>query len=135
MIFSFFIEAAKAKRFCPDKILPDLSDIVPDTIIGRILFFNLKTSFAAIIAALAFNESKIVSIKTKSIPPSIKAPICSTYASFNWSKDIFLYPGSSTFGDNDAILLVGPIDPATYLFLPSFLEKSSHAILASFALL
>ena len=31
---------------------------------------------------------------------------------------MFLYPGFSTLGEIESVLLVGPIAPATYLFTP-----------------
>lgn len=75
----------------------------------------------------------MVSIKIKSIHPSISAAICYIYVLFNSSKVTLLNEGSSTSGDNDAILLVGSIDPATYFFFPSFNVNSSQSSFAIFA--
>ena len=57
---------------CPDKVLPDLSVIVPDIIKGRSTFSASKISLTAWIAALALRVSNIVSIIIISEPPLIK---------------------------------------------------------------
>ena len=44
------------------------------------------TSLAAAIAAFAFSVSKIVSIRSRSTPPSARPRICSAYDSTTWSK-------------------------------------------------
>ena len=59
--------------------------------------------------------SNTVSTSKISTPPSISPEICSLYDSFNLSKEIARNAGFSTSGDIDAVLLVGPIDPATNL--------------------
>jgi len=51
------------------------------------------------------------------------------------SKDVFLKLGSFTSGDIEAVLFVGPIEPATNLgLLSSFKENSSAISRAIFAL-
>ena len=74
------------------------------------------TASIAYNAALALRVSKIVSTKRRSDPPSINPKTCSLYAITNSSNVIALYPGSLTSGDMLAVLFVGPIEPATYLF-------------------
>ena len=71
------------------------------------------TSRAAAMAALAFSVSKIVSISSRSTPPSASAAICSAYAAWTWSKVTARYAGSSTRGDSDRVTFSGPIEPAT----------------------
>ena len=53
-------------------------------------------SRAAAIAAFAFSVSKIVSISSRSTPPSARPRICSAYDSTTWSNVCVRKPGSST---------------------------------------
>ena len=71
------------------------------------------TSLAAAIAALAFRVSKIVSISSRSTPPSTSPRICSAYASVIRSNVTVRYAGSFTRGDSESVWFVGPTDPAT----------------------
>ena len=71
------MEFKNASAVCPDKVLPLSSVIVPETIIGSLIFKSSKTSSTANKAALQFRVSKTVSIKIKSEPPSIKPLACS----------------------------------------------------------
>ena len=98
-----------ASTVCPDSVRPLRSTIVTEIHSGR----SGATSRAAAIAALAFSVSKIVSISSRSTPPSASAAICSAYASLTWSKDTVRNAGSSTRGDSDSVTFSGPTDPAT----------------------
>ena len=69
---------------------------------GNLCFFSKKASSRANIR-LAFRVSKTVSIRNKSIPPSIRAIACSLYEKTNSSKVTFLAPGSLTSGEIDAV--------------------------------
>ena len=71
------------------------------------------TSRAAAIAALALSVSKIVSISSRSTPPSASAWICSAYAAVTSSNVTARYAGSSTRGDSDSVTFSGPTEPAT----------------------
>ena len=71
------------------------------------------TSFAAAIAAFAFSVSKIVSIRSRSTPPSRRPRICSAYDSTTWSKLTARKAGSSTFGESESVTFSGPSEPAT----------------------
>ena len=77
--------------------------------------------------AFALRVSKIVSTKRISTPPSIKAAVCSLYAITTSSQVTALNPGSFTSGEIDAVLLVGPIEPATNLGLLGSLIVNSFA--------
>ena len=48
----------------------------------------------------------------------IHQKVCSTNMMHKKNSLIFRYPGFSTEGDIDSVLLVGPIAPATYLGIP-----------------
>ena len=100
-------------------------------------FSSSKTVSIANNAAFAFNVSNIVSTIKISDPPSNNPRVCSAYASTNSSNVTFLCPGSSTDGEIEAVLLVGPKDPATNLLLiistPLALSSSSISIQAFFA--
>ena len=67
------IEFQNASVVCPDRVRPDASVIVPDTMTGTIDPVASKLRLIANMAAFAFNVSKMVSIIRKSTPPSIKA--------------------------------------------------------------
>ena len=78
-------------------------------------------------AAFALSESKIVSIRNRSTPPSRSAAICSAYVSTTWSKVTARYAASSTFGDSDSVTLSGPTEPATR---PPYSSATSRAMRA-----
>ena len=71
------IAVQNASTVCPDRVRPLRSTIATEIHSGR----PGATSRAAAIAALAFSVSKIVSISSRSTPPSASAAICSAYAS------------------------------------------------------
>ena len=125
-------DVQKASTVWPESVLPLKSVIVPEIIRGNSIFFALKIFFTATIAAFAFSVSNMVSIRIMSEPPSINPLTCSSYASLISSKEVSLNPGSSTFGEIDNVLFVGPKAPATNLGLSS-VEYFLHACLASFA--
>ena len=81
---------------------------------------------------MAFNVSKTVSTNKKSTCPSTRAATCSLYAVTSSSNVIALNPGSLTSGDIEAVLVVGPILPATNLGL-SLVENFLQAALANLA--
>lgn len=63
-------------------------------------------------------------------PPSTSPAICSLYDVTSSVYVTLRNEGSSTFGETDAVLLVGPTAPATNL-RHSFVETLSEALLAS----
>ncbi len=71
------------------------------------------TSRAAAIAAFALSVSKIVSMSSRSTPPSASAAICSAYAARTSSKETARWAGSFTSGDSESVTFSGPTDPAT----------------------
>ena len=75
--FACRTEYQKASVVCPDRVRPERSVIVPDIIIGRLSPWLSNNSSNAKMQALAFNVSKMVSIKNKSIPPSSSADAAS----------------------------------------------------------
>ena len=77
------IAVQNASTVCPDSVRPLRSTIVTEIQSGR----SGATSRAAAIAALAFSVSKIVSISSRSTPPSARACICSVYAERTWSNE------------------------------------------------
>ncbi len=99
----------KASTVCPDRVRPLRLTMVTEIHNGRCP----ATSRAAAIAALAFSVSKIVSIRSRSTPPSASAFICSAYAAYTSSNDTARYAGSSTRGESDKVTFSGPTDPAT----------------------
>ena len=64
-------------------------------------------------AALALSTSKTVSIMSRSAPPRINPRAASAYASASSSKVTDRAAGSATSAEIEAVLLVGPSDPAT----------------------
>ena len=67
----------------------------------------------------------------RSTPPSRSPRICSPYASAISSNDTALNAGSFMSGDSERDLDVGPMLPATYIFLcPPQDSAASRAILA-----
>ena len=70
------IEIKKASTVCPESVLPEASVMVPETIIGMSILRSSLTSSMAKSAAFAFSVSKMVSTKSKSTPPSIRASTC-----------------------------------------------------------
>ncbi len=69
--------------------------------------------FAPSIAALAFSESKMVSMSSMSTPPSISAPACSSKASLISANSMGRDAGSLMSADIDEAMPVGPMEPAT----------------------
>ncbi len=66
-------ERQNASTVCPDRVRPLRSTIVTEIHSGRCG----ATSRVAAMAALAFSVSKIVSIISRSTPPSARAGTCS----------------------------------------------------------
>ena len=97
----------------PDKVRPEASVIVPETMMGSSTPISSSTSRTANSAALAFKVSKMVSIRMISTPPSISARAASRIAAASSSKLMLRNPGSFTSGDSEAVRLVGPSAPAT----------------------
>jgi len=71
------IEFQKASTVCPDRMRPEASVTVPETMTGRRSPRASNTSSTAKMAALAFSVSKMVSIRTRSMPPSSSPFNCS----------------------------------------------------------
>ena len=61
------------------------------------------TSRAATIAAFAFSVSKIVSIRSRSTPPSTQAADLLRVGGTTSSNDTARYAGSSTFGESESV--------------------------------
>ena len=106
-------EIQKASGVWPESVLPLASVMVPLTITGKRCPRLSSSSSIPNSAALALRVSKTVSTKSKSTPPSKRPRVCSRYASFNSSKCTARNSGRSTSGDKLAVLLVGPMLPAT----------------------
>ena len=70
-------ECQKAVGVWPDSVRPERSVIVPEIISGRRTPLAAKVCSQANTAALALSVSKIVSIRMRSAPPSIRPEICS----------------------------------------------------------
>ena len=75
--FACLTECQKALVVCPDNVRPEASVIVPEIIIGISIPLSIATLSTAKIAAFALRVSKIVSIKIRSAPPSIRALVAS----------------------------------------------------------
>src|SRR6266702_3741188 len=102
------IESQNASTVCPERVRPDRSTN-NEIQSGR----AGATSRAAAMAAFAFSVSKIVSISSRSTPPSASAAICSAYDALTWSKVTARKAGSSTLGETERVTLSGPTEPAT----------------------
>jgi hypothetical protein len=74
------IESQNASVTWPDSVRPEASVMVPETMTGQRRPYSSKTSSTAKIAALAFRVSKIVSMKSRSAPPSSRPRAASAYA-------------------------------------------------------
>ena len=61
----------------PDRVRPDASVMVPETITGHRRSRSSKRVSRAKIAALALSVSKIVSTSSRSAPPSTRPEACS----------------------------------------------------------
>ena len=77
------MEAQNASTVWPDSVRPERSTIVTEIQSGS----SGATSRAAAIAAFAFSVSKIVSIRSRSTPPSRSPWICSAYDCATSSND------------------------------------------------
>ena len=80
--FASAIEFQNASTVWPESVRPERSTIVTEIQSGS----SGATSLAAAIAAFAFSVSKIVSIRSRSTPPSCRPRICSAYDSTTWSN-------------------------------------------------
>ena len=69
-------------------------------------------------AALVFSASNTVSIISRSTPPLMRLSACSLYMATISSKDILLCPGFEMSSARVRDFGVGPMLPATYIFLP-----------------
>jgi hypothetical protein len=70
-------ELKNASGVCPDKVRPERSVMVPDTMTGSRTARSSNTASTANSAAFALRVSKIVSTSRMSAPPSIRPRICS----------------------------------------------------------
>ena len=120
-------ELQKASVTWPDRVRPLASVMVPETMTGQRRPRSSKTVSTAKIAALALRVSKIVSMNTRSAPPSISPSVASVYAATSWSKDTLRAPGSLTSGEMEAVRVVGPSAPATYRFFSGVVAVISSA--------
>ena len=73
-------EFQKASVVCPDRVRPDASVMVPLMTTGQRRPRSVKTWSTAEMAALALRVSKIVSMMTRSAPPSSRPRVASEYA-------------------------------------------------------
>ncbi len=103
------IEVQNASIVWPESVRPLRSTMVTEIQRGS----SGATSMAAAIAAFAFSVSKMVSMRSRSTPPSRRPRICSAYASYTWSNEMVRNEASSTFGDIDSVTFSGPSEPAT----------------------
>ncbi len=70
-------EFQNASGVWPESVRPDRSVMVPEIITGTRMPRSSNSRSMAKIAALAFSVSKMVSISSRSEPPSISAAACS----------------------------------------------------------
>ena len=98
----------------PESVRPLASVIVPEIQTGHRRSCSSKRVSSAKIAALALRVSKIVSTRSRSAPPSTRPRASSRYDATSSSKPVLRAPGSLTSGEIEAVLLVGPSEPATY---------------------
>ena len=87
--------------------------MVPEMITGQRRSRSSKSVSTAKIAALALRVSKIVSMISRSAPPSTRPLAASRYAATSSSYVTLRAPGSFTSGEIDAVRDVGPSAPAT----------------------
>ncbi len=106
---------------------PDLSGMVIEQMTGTLRAPSSNASRIANSAALALRVSMWVSGKSRSTPPSISAIAWALNASTSSRNVTERKPGSLTSGDSEALLLVGPIEPATQRGLPSSATARSTA--------
>ncbi len=106
-------EPQNASVTCPDRVRPDASVIVPEMMTGQRRPCSSKSVSTAKIAAFALSVSKIVSIISRSLPPSTSPRAASRYAVASWSNETLRAPGSLTSGEIEAVRVVGPRAPAT----------------------
>ena len=107
--FACSTETQNDSTVWPERLRPLRSTAVNESHSGT----SGAASRAATMAAFALSESKIVSIKSRSTPPSRKAAICSAYVATTSSKVTARYAASSTFGESDSVTFSGPTEPAT----------------------
>ena len=111
--FACATEIQKLSTVCPDSVRPLLSVIVTETAIGIEDPAAARASHIPSRQALTLSVSMAVSHSRKSTPPSIRPRACSAYEARTSSNVTARKPGSSTRGDSERVLFVGPIDPAT----------------------
>ncbi len=102
-------ETHQASTVWPERLRPLRSTAVNESHRGS----SGAASCAATIAAFELSESKIVSMRSMSTPPSRSAAICSAYVSTTASNVTARNDASSTFGDKESVTLSGPTEPAT----------------------
>ena len=117
------IEIQKASTVCPERLRPLRSIAVNEIQSGS----SGTASRAAATAAFALSVSKIVSIRSRSTPPSRSATICSVYDATTSSKRTARYAGSSTFGESESVTFSGPTEPATKPSCSSATLRASRA--------
>ena len=118
-------ETQNASDVCPERLRPLLSTAVKESQSGS----SGATVEAATIAAFAFRVSKIVSMSSRSTPPSRSAAICSSYASRTWSKRDGAIGGVVDRGESESVTFSGPTEPATKRGLSGVLAVHSSAAL------
>ncbi len=111
--FAWRTEFQNASVTWPERVRPLASVMVPEIMMGTSSPSSSRYSVTPKIAAFAFSVSKMVSMSSRSAPPSTSPRAASLYASFNSSKVMFRKPGLFTSGDREAVRLVGPKAPAT----------------------
>ena len=70
-------EFQKASVICPDRVRPEASVMVPEMMTGQRRPRSSKSVSTAKIAALALRVSKIVSMRSRSAPPSTRPRVAS----------------------------------------------------------
>ena len=122
-------EFQNASTVWPDSVRPERSVMVPEIQIGSRAAPSSSRSRIALIAALAFRVSKIVSTRKKSTPPWCR-PRLLAIGDVTSSKVTGAAPGSLTSDDIDSVRLSGPMAPATKRGLSRRLRSSAVARLA-----
>ena len=112
--FACRTEFQNASVTWPVRVRPDASVIVPEIITGQRRPCSSNSVSMAKIAALLLSVSKIVSMTSRSAPPSTSPRACSRYASTIVSKSMLRAPGSLTSGEIDPVRFSGPMAPAAH---------------------
>ena len=107
-------EMQNASAVWPVSVRPLVSTMVPEIHTGRSgVPRRCSSSRTANTAAFEFSGSKMVSISSRSAPPSSSASASSVYESTSSMKVMLRSPGSLTSGEMEHVRFVGASEPAT----------------------